>query len=401
MDPQTQFSSIAIGTKDPNFTSGVGVGTETQLLIFSGYSGPIPTGFDAGVVGGGDGGTAAGNFVYLQAFDRTNPTQVPAPAAAPLFQAADGMGFAVADVSIAPTGEIALLHYSGTPTDGTATQLYISFLAPATPDAGVGSWQLKQTVQIESVQFDSPRVIWSAASQAFVVSWKYNSAGWHLQFRKLLPDGRSAGGSLVIPLISLWTTYTQGHVATSGSLLGVIYGSGNPYNPFLTLLDSQGNQVGDFVKVSSVALGGNSDWLTVGGTAAGFVSFFNEAGTTYEVFVPTSGDGGVVGGVPDAGAVDGGGSAFAGFSYTSTATAAHAISDDTGGAGGVGTVLLEANGASFLYVTADGTKHLAPSTVISAAGGTQVAITNYHGSFGVSLYQAGTHGTQMVASGCQ
>jgi len=66
----------------------------------------------------------------------------------------------------------------------------------------------------------------------------------------------------------------------------------------------------------------------------------------------------------------------------------------------VGTVYLENNGASFLYVTADGAKHFAVGTVISSSKGSQVAITNYGGSFSVSLFEAMQHATQVVASGC-
>jgi hypothetical protein len=75
------------------------------------------------------------------------------------------------------------------------------------------------------------------------------------------------------------------------------------------------------------------------------------------------------------------------------------ISDEDG-AGGVGTVLLEQNGASFLYVTADGTKRFAVGTVISSAVGTQANIANFHGSFAVSLHEATKHATQLVASEC-
>jgi hypothetical protein len=77
------------------------------------------------------------------------------------------------------------------------------------------------------------------------------------------------------------------------------------------------------------------------------------------------------------------------------------ISDDSGGAGGVGAVLLEANGAGFHYITADGARDMAIGTVISSASGAEIAISNYHGSFAVSLYDGSTHATQVTTSGCR
>lgn len=71
-----------------------------------------------------------------------------------------------------------------------------------------------------------------------------------------------------------------------------------------------------------------------------------------------------------------------------------------GGAGGMGAVFLEQNGASFLYVKSDGATRLSTGTVISSSSGGQVAISNYHGSFAVSLYETATHSTQVVASEC-
>ncbi|MES1209833.1 MAG: hypothetical protein ABUS79_28185, partial [Pseudomonadota bacterium] len=88
------------------------------------------------------------------------------------------------------------------------------------------------------------------------------------------------------------------------------------------------------------------------------------------------------------------------FTFPSTASTAHMISDDTGGAGGVGAVLLEQNGASFLYVMPDGTTRMATGTVISSANGAAAAISNYRGSFAISLYDDSVHATQMVGTSC-
>ena len=402
---QTQFGNIAQGDSNPNFTSGVGVRGAKQLLIFSGYAGPPAGAGDAGDAG--DAGSV--NLVYVQSFDPvTGKSQA---SAVPLFQAADGAEFTVDDVSIAPTGQIALLYSTG-PADKNA--VYASFFT-SVADAGAAGLQLVQTVQVESAPlvyasdpyFPHPHAIWSTANKAFVFSWEYGATNLSVQptlkVVKYLPTGGSAGGgtnAVPVPMPpSIFWAYDQGSVGTSGNLVGVIYGQNSPYYPFLTILDAQGNQVGGAVQLSSVSLNANWSWLSVAGTANGFTSFFAQNGTVYEVFTPTSTDAGVLAPAP----VDGGDAgAFGGFQFLSTAIAGRSISDDTGGVGGTGTVLLEQNGASFIYVNADGIRHVGPTTIIAHtyAGGDQVAVTNFGGSFGVSLYGRADHATKIAASGC-
>jgi hypothetical protein len=67
----------------------------------------------------------------------------------------------------------------------------------------------------------------------------------------------------------------------------------------------------------------------------------------------------------------------------------------------VGAALLEPNGANFVFVTADGAKHSVTGTVLTSANSAQVAISNYRGSFAVSLYDRVLHSTQVTSSGCQ
>jgi hypothetical protein len=105
-----------------------------------------------------------------------------------------------------------------------------------------------------------------------------------------------------------------------------------------------------------------------------------------------------------AGIVDGGdASTYSTFSFPG---AIHAIEgralSDYAGVGGVGVATLYANGLSFAYVNADGMTHIAPSSVIAHtyAGGDQINISTFGGSFGVSLYSTATQSTQMAASGC-
>ena len=404
--PQTNFAYYAQGDSNLHFTSGVGVRTADQLIIFSGYSGPPPTGFDAGTAGvdaGADGGVPSVNLVYVQAFDPGTGTMT--GPAAPLFQAADGKTFSVFDVSIAPTGEIVLLHASNQRAQ-TAFEdtLYASFFSPTSPGAPV---HLVRTVQIESAPLGDPHVTWSVPNQgAFALSWKYQTSAWLSAVKKFRPNGSQAGGDTTVvppPNGSQFDpSYTDDtHVGTSGNFLGVasaspIFASSFSY---LTVLDGNGNPVGGFTRLNDI--GNQPAWVTIGGTATGFVTLFRYGNTGYEAFAKTSGDAGVL---PPA-AVDGGDAGpppLPGFTFSTTSSHAHAINDDTGGANGVGVVLLDSDGANMVYVNADGVTHQLIAGVISSATGAEVAITNYQGSFGVSLYSASStnHSTQLVASAC-
>ena len=168
-------------------------------------------------------------------------------------------------------------------------------------------------------------------------------------------------------------------------------------HPELTILDLTFQQVGGFIDLAPT----NINWAAVGGTTGGFLCLYNGGATVFGTFVPTTGSGNAL---ADAGAPadggDAGAASLATFSFPSNAGVGQAISDDTGGAGGMGAVLLESNGANFVYVTADGSKHFVVGTVLTSANGAEVAIANYHGSFTVSLYDRVVHSTQMIASGC-
>jgi hypothetical protein len=146
-----------------------------------------------------------------------------------------------------------------------------------------------------------------------------------------------------------------------------------------------------------------SDWVTLGGTSAGFVGFYDvyQTGGVAEVLVPVAADGGV----PGAFAGDAGDAgAFPGFQFPGTKTAvyARAMNDDVGGVGGVGAAFLFSDGVDFAYVNADGVTHVGPSSLISHtyAGGDIIHVNNTGGSFGVSLFSTAAHSTQVMASGC-
>jgi hypothetical protein len=406
--PQTSFAITASGDPNTAFTSGIGVRDGDEIFVFSAYVTP-PS----------DGGPM-GNFIYVQPFHAgSNGNWPKAGPAVRLFQAADGPSFGIFDVSVAPTGEIVVLHSVGNGNGFGAAQgygfssgvnLYASFLnltntSDGGADGGVAGLGVVDTVQLESVEETMPHVIWSVSAQAFIISWKYNTTSWFTRVRKFHPNGQSAGGDTANVPTTTGTNNNYGwdesQVGTSGNLIGVAYANpASGSNPNLTLLDGDGLQVGSIIAVNPT---NSSHWVSIGGTTSGFVTLFNNSSTVYGVFIPTSGakdvltDGGTT---RDAGGDAGLPGLFTDFSLPSTATTAKMVSDDTGGQDGVGAVLMETNGADFLYVTADGSKRLTSGTVISSAHGAEIGLTNYHGSFAVSLYDSTMHATQVVASGC-
>jgi hypothetical protein len=396
---QTQFGLTAQGASNANFTSGVGVRTASALLIFSGYAGPDPSS-DAG--DGGDAGTV--NLVYVQAFDPATANSM--GPAQPLFTAPAGSGFALESASVAPTGQIALaFNYGGgyayQSGNGSQTSLYGAFLE-ASPDAGPAGIALQETAEIESAEITGqPHVAWSVPTGSFVFSWEYVVNGsWFVGTKNFGPNGQATGGTDPVPAQTASATVPnsgyaqdQGSVAAGPSLFGIAF-LGSSWNPWLTVLDTSGSLVGT-VQVASPS--NDPYWVTAGGTANGFVYIYDSGNGVAEVFVPTSADGGIV--VPD-----GGPTGFSGFNFTGSIHAidGHAINDDTGGIGGVGVALLYSNGVSFAYIDADGATHAGPSSVIAHTyvAGDQVNVTNFGGSFGVSLYSSATQSTQVAASGC-
>jgi hypothetical protein len=411
---QTQFGLTAQGDANPSFTSGVGVRTASQLLIFSGYSGPDPTAGD-----GGDGGIV--NRVYIQAFDPT--TALSLGPAQPLFAPTGGnaANVWVATASAAPTGEIVVVY--GFYDTGGATNavcnygpynygvstytigdcqngLYAAFLAPST-EAGAGL-QVQQTVPLaSSLVYGQAHAAWNPGSQAFVISWEYYTApSWFLGLKNFRPNGAAAGGdTAVVPTNTANGTpaqnaVEQGSVAPLGSLLGVAFqATTNSGIPWLSVLDATGNQVGSSVQVAS----NDSTWVAMGATTQGFVYVYDNVTTVGEALVQATDAGPAV--LPDAG--DAG---YAGFTFPGAihAIEGRALSDNTGGTGGVGVALLYANGASFAYVNADGLSHVPPSSVIAHtyAADDLINLSNFAGSFGLSLYSSAAHSTQMAASGC-
>ncbi len=389
--PQTQFGLPAQGDVNMNFVSGLGVRTANRLLIFDGFSGPDPQ---------SDAGTLVG-LVYAQAFDPATGNSL--GPAMPLFDVpgtTPNTAVTLLDASIAPTGEIALLYKNYTST--VAPILWATFLRPTGGDGGVAGMQVQRSVQVESVTTSNEHAIWAVASQSFVFSWMYNDGTQKKKFKKFFPNCASAGSDTNTVPSSFYSGYVQAGVATSGDLLAVGWiqnPGGYPHTPYLTLLDPTGNQFGGFVKITNDDADADN-FMSVGGTAAGFVSICADGATVHEFFSPISGDAGVVGGPGDP-LLDGG--TFPGFTFASTAQGGRTISEDPSGAGGVGVALLERSGVSFLYINGDGVTHVGPTTVFSHAyaAADQIALTSTGGSFGVSLFDSAGHSTMMAASGCR
>jgi hypothetical protein len=391
--PQTQFGFTVQGDSNPSFFSGIGVRAPNQLLIFNGYFGSEPT------VSSDAGAPTRANYVYVQAFDPiSGDSKGPA---VPFFNAknydpsnAQSQVIGLGAAAVAPTGEIILLYDAG------GFGLNAAFLGSSASDAGVSGLQLNKIVQVEVSQIaHQPNCIWSNAIAAFACSWHYLLSNTQrvVRVRKFLPDGRPAGGdSDQVPTDSSdnSTRYSDSvGLGISGSRFGVGYYSNVDYKPRLSVLDTKGSLIGS--PVSLAASPHDNDWIAVAGTSAGLLAFLDDAGTA-AVLVPVASDGSVpVTSNADAGALPG----FR-FPGTKSAVSGRALNDDVGGVGGVGLALLYNDGASFAYVLADGSTHLGPGSVISHAytSGDTIEITNFGGSFGVSLYSAQSHSTQMAAT---
>jgi hypothetical protein len=402
--PQLQFNNVSQGDANRYFTSAVTMRNADTLFIFSAYQGPT-TAPD----GGADGGVV-GNAMFVQMFDpKTGDKRGPAQS---LFTIPSGLNVWVYDGSIAPTGEIALLYGVG-PDTSYNTQLYASFLSVTPGDGGAAGVKVVKTVQIESVQAGDAHVIWAAHDGLFAFSWKYtgNAGAWFTKVQRYQPSGSAGGNAVGTVPTNTGSNYSPSQendcaLASSGSYYGVAFqaNSGTPpyvgNGAYLTILDSQGFQVGSsFVWVSPNA--GIGDWMGVGGTTQGFVSLFIISGGVGGSFVPLTGAGDVIvdGGLGKIG-VDGGLPPLKTYSFSATASTGKIISDDTGGAGGVGAVLLESDGATFVYVLADGSKLFNEGAVISDSAGYEVNITNYHGSFAVSLFDNTNHYAKATVSSC-
>ena len=258
---------------------------------------------------------------------------------------------------------------------------------------------MEQLVLLEAQNFyGQPHATWSVSASAFSLSWMAYSAAtaYYIDVSNFLSTGTAAGGGASMVPTNVASAmvpnpnFDQGSVGAGDGLTGVMFAGLGGNDPFLTVLDPLGNAVGGPIPMSTTT----TNWMSVGGTAKGFVVLTAPGGLGTETFVGTSADGGIASpgdagfpthGLPGSAVVEG-----------------RAISDDTGGFGGVGAALLYPNGLSFLYVSADGVTHQGPTSILAAAHtyGDLAATTNYGGSFSLSLYSPTDGSTQAAASGC-
>lgn len=404
--PQLAFGSVAQGDPNALFTSAVSVRNADTLFIFSAYQGPATAPPDGGTDGG-----IVGNALFVQMFDPvTGDARGPA---ANITALASGPYLAVYDSSIAPTGEIALVYAVGSPQGGGFEgQLYALFLTVTQGDGGTAGLKIGRSVQLESVSNGDAHVIWEAHDNAFAFQWKYigSGNGYYTKIQRYQTNGITSGLGIGTVPTNTGHNYPPSqeddcYLGTSGSYLGVAFqpdgttGTIDSLTGWLTIMDDEGFAVGSgFVPLSNPGQIGN--WIAVGGTTQGFVGMFLAGSGVQGAFVPLTGAGDVVvdGGIGTIG--DGGLPPLKTYGFASTASTGKLISDDTGGAGGVGMALLENDGATFIYVTADGGKLYNEGAVVSDGSPGEVNVSNYHGSFAVSIFDTATHAGKAVASGC-
>jgi hypothetical protein len=400
------FGQVATSDSDSHYTSGVGVLTATEFLTFNGYVGPDST--DGGVA---DGGAAAVNRIDVQHFDPITGKSK-GNATAPFMAAGDGSGLYINGAAVAPTGEIAIIYSAA--TGGGGWDKYGVYLAFLDKDLALSRTMPFVAFGSDNYQ-DQSHVQWLNGN--FVASATVSKAGRTIKLGKFGADGSNAGGISAIPTDDP-SGYVdgydvgQGEVAFSGGQFAVAYLNAASELPYLTILDTQGTEIGVPLPLPSAvtrgALGGG--FASVAGTTQGFVAVYNgtspstKAASLLATFVSNSGSGDAgVSGSGDAGMAPigatyafTGGYAFPGF------WSAGGSSDGTG----AGFAVLYPDGSvSFLYFSGDGSTHPSPQAVFTqaheAGNGDEARITNFAGNFAVSLYSSAEHLTRMAASGCR
>jgi len=400
---------VATSDPDPHYTSGVGVLTSTEFLTFNAYVGPDST--DGGVA---DGGTATlVNRIDVQHFDPKTGKRKGDPT--PLLTAAgDGSGLYISGAAVAPTGEIAIIYAAA--TGGTGWDkfgVYLAFL-----DKNLDLNQTKQFLALGlSASQNRSHVQW--LNGQFVASSVSGNSPETIKLGKFAADGSNAGGTSAVPTddpsghVTSYDDWGQGEVAFSAAgQFAVSYLNVQGYLPYLTILDTLGEEVGSPIPLpAATAANYGGTFVSVAGTSQGFVAVYNgsapstNAQSLLSTYVSSSG-------VGDAGVSDGGDIATTPVGATHAYTGGYAFSGVWGARGssdgiGAGFAVLYPDGSvSFLYFSGDGSTRTSPQAVLqqanAASGGDEVNLTNnYGGTFAVSLYSSSEHLTRMVASSCQ
>jgi hypothetical protein len=383
----SNFGLVATGDSDPNYTSGVGVLTATEFLVFNAYYGPAST----------DGGTGANvNRIDVQHFDPI--TRASKTKSTPLLIGAGDSGIYINGAALAPTGEIAIIYsaYSG------GWGVYLAFLDKnlgltlTTLFVAVGSdlHQDQSYVQWLNGQFVASAIVYTGNSTMKL--GKFGADGSNPQLTRVIPTDDPSG--YVTPY-----NPAEGQVAFSGGTFAIAYFSLLGQLPHLTFVDASdpfSAEVASPVTLPSADQSGSYGFFAVAGTSQGFVTVYNgtsslNAASLLATFVSNSASGDA--GVP-VGATHSflGGPGYVGF------WSADGRSDGTG----AGFAVLYPDGSvSFLYFNADGSTHSSPQIAMEqpnlASLGDEVKLTNFGGTFAVSLYSSAEHLTRMVASICQ
>jgi hypothetical protein len=381
----SNFGNAATSDSDPNYKSGVGLLTATEFLTFNGYFGPDSS--DAG----------AGATVCRIDVQHFNPiTGKSKGEAAPLLTVAGVDKIYITGADIAPTGEIAIIYSAHNIATGGWGDTLAFFdktlaLSRTTPFVAWGS----------DYYADSSFVKW--LNGEFVASSTWYNGYMYMKVGYFAATGANAGGTNVVPTDNP-SSYVyvgdmaEGEVAFSGGTFAVEYLS-TADTPYLTLLDTQGDEVGPPVNFSPAFAGatGGDYFVSVAGTSQGFVAVYNgtssaSAASLLATFVSNSASG-------DAGVPVGATYAFPGGRAYAGPWSVRGSSDGTG----AGFAVHYPNGSvSFLYFGADGSPRGTPQTVLYQQEPTgtddEVLVTNFGGTFAVSLFSGVEHSTQVIAS---
>jgi hypothetical protein len=404
----TNFGQVATSDSDPHYTSGVGVLTSTEFLTFNAYVGPDST--DGGVA---DGGTATlVNRIDVQHFDPKTGKRKGDPT--PLLTAAgDGSGLYINAAAVAPTGEIAIIYAAATGgTEWNDFGVYLAFL-----DKNLDLNQTKQFLALGLSRWQGrSHVQW--LNGQFVASSVSGNNPQTIKLGKFAADGSNAGGTSAVPTddpsgyVTSYDDWGQGEVAFSPGQFAVSYLNNSGRVPYLTILDTLGEEVGSPIPLPAATeanYGGS--FVSVAGTSQGFVAVYNGSApsTSAQSLLSTYVSNSDVG---DAGVSDGGDIGTTPVGATHAYTGGYASGGYWGARGssdgiGAGFAVLYPDGSvSFLYFSGDGSTRTSPQAVLQqvnpASGGDEVNLTNnYGGTFAVSLYSSAEHLTRMLASTCQ
>ena len=378
----TKFRFPATSDSNPNYTSGVGVLTATELLAFNAYAGP----------GSADGGLV--NRIDVQHFDPSTGASK-GPAAPLLTAAGDGSGIVINGAAVAPTGEIAIIYSAPISGWGGA---YLVFL-----DKNLAPVQTTLFVVVGSEYYHNQSYVQWLNGQ-FVASDVFNNQT--IKLGRFGTDGSNLGITRAVPTddpaaaVDPWSP-SSGEVAFSGSTFAVAFHSaangGYPLLTFVDALDPLSAEVASPVALPSA----NTDSpVAVAGTSQGFVAVYNgtsssKTNSLLATYVSNSPSG-------DAGVPVGATYAFLGGYVYNSAWSTRGSSDGTG----AGFAALYPDGSvSFLYFSGDGSMHGNPQTVLqqtnTASDRDEAHLTSFAGKFAVSLYSSGEHLTRVITSTCQ